>query len=264
MSKRTIFLSAGLGDVVSEIKCDFVDTFERGDIIIGSVGRLNKGYVPSMIDDIIEFAKINPHKMIQLILVGDSENSQRLEDIESRVRMVLNLSVFVLGGLFPLPKSLLNLFDLNIGSAGSARLAAFHGIPTIALDAIDYQPIGILGFETNSSLYREGGPMYSLPETIQKIVDNLEYYKKIENWKIPIRMSNPSDTYDKHMDFLNNSDQTKEYFRFSFKNDKLDQIIRKYLIAIIGVSNYLKLINNTKFKSIYVKVKQWCFQGKKR
>ena len=263
-SDEQYYLRANLGDVVSDVHCDFIDTFTRGDITIGSIGRLNKGYVPVMVDDVVEFAKSNSSKMIQLILVGDTENSLLKAEIQNKVREVSNLSVLVVGSLFPLPKALLDLFDLNIGSAGSARLAAFHGIPTIALDVVDYKPIGILGFETNSTLYREKNYTSSLPEIIQKILGNLEYYNDIQNWKFPIKMNNPSDAYDKHMNFLNSSDQTKDYYNFEYKSLKLNELLKKYLIILIGVSNYTRLTNNTKFMSIYSKAKKWSISLKSR
>ena len=140
-------------DPVQDVQNSIVDSIEKCDYNICYIGRAVKPYVPNIIEGVGEFASKHKEKNLQFVIVGDaSSQKERLEAINSAND---NLTITELGPLHPLPKSLFSKIDVVIAGSGSARCSVEEGTLTIVADPESKQALGLLGYDTNNSVYRD-------------------------------------------------------------------------------------------------------------
>jgi hypothetical protein len=152
-------------------KSAVIDDIKKYDWNIGSIGRLGKDYIPFMVKQIGEFALKYPNKSIQLILVGDDEHRKNvLGKIQKQLETIPNVSLRHVGALFPIPRSLFSKLDVVVASAGCARISATEKVPTIVIDGNDYRAIGLLGYTTKNTLFRD---------SVTNIIDTNEWLEKV-------------------------------------------------------------------------------------
>lgn len=134
----------------------FSKNLDRAEFNIGSIGRLDKPYIPSLISDMRTFANRNPDLQIQVVFFGGASL-----DVEEKIKRELatckNINTVVSGYMWPFPKSALESMDVFASAAGSKRLSYSLGIPTVAMDVLGRGAIGFMGDEVvdDDSLYRD-------------------------------------------------------------------------------------------------------------
>ncbi len=139
-------------DPIQDVYCASVDTLTKADWNICYIGRDAKPYVPNIIKGIEMFAKNHEDKQIQFIIVGKvSTRRKLLNSIKCP-----NVSIIELGDLYPLPRQLYQKVDVVIAGSGSARHSVDEGAIVISTDTKTLQSNGILGYDTQSSIYAEG------------------------------------------------------------------------------------------------------------
>lgn len=128
----------------------------REDFAILSVGRLEKPYVPDMLEEIAEFAvKMDSRgKRVRLFMVGDTHAKELRRRLKEMVAEVFGLRVDWCGFLWPVPRELYRVADIFVGVSGAVEDAVLEGIPSIVLDASDHQVIGLYGETTSNELFR--------------------------------------------------------------------------------------------------------------
>ena len=234
------FLRASCANVVEDVENETVNRIETKDINIGCITRLEKDFVPELINEIIIFANNHKDKNILLVIIGGSINGDLEKIIYHKVKNIENLEVIITGYLFPIPKKIFHLLDIFIGVAGSAKISAREGVPTITLDVIDGKPIGLLGYNTESTLYRDTENQTSLSQLLEDILID----KKFDLRKISIsdnlRLCDFRKEYQSHLRFIEKSEQTKDYYNFDDKLPLKEQI-GKIAFNMLGIKVSAKL-----------------------
>jgi ribosomal protein L10 len=247
------FLKAACTNSVENIENNIINNISKLDINIGSLGRLGKSYVPVMIDEIIKYAKINSNKQIQLILVGDSHDGKVEKEIIRKFQLINNLYVIFIGHIFPIPIKLFDKLDVCIGVAGSAKLCANNNVPTITLDVRSSKPIGILGYDTQNTIYGDQDQVYTLSEKLDDLIANYDYYKEnINNMQVDLLDFRAE--YRNHMKFINESDNRIDYYdlNVSINYINMEEILFKFLIFLFGTENFTKITKS----NILIKIRK--------
>lgn len=232
----TACCSNSVGNVVSPLK----DSIPKGDYVIGSIGRLEKGYVVNIIDSVINFAKMHHEKNFVMCFIGGSDNSEVINQIKKSFSNVGNIKLYITGFLWPIPKDVFECFDVFISGAGSANVSANMDVPTIRMDVINNKPLGIINDvlnETDFTLTNEASIEdyfdYLLLKGNSVCIKNRITIEEQHKWI--------NECFDDHITFLNNSTKNKNYFDTSnlIGNDK--KRILKVFFEFFSLDTYLKL-----------------------
>lgn len=121
--------------VVENINNPIVESIGKYDYTIGSIGRIHKSFVIDMIKEIKKFAEKYKDKQIQVVMIGGSADGIQEKNIEEIMKACSNVHLIITGVLFPIPKAIFKKINVFVSSAGSARVSAREGVPTISIDA---------------------------------------------------------------------------------------------------------------------------------
>ena len=239
-------LPAMCQNVVQDVDIPRNIAFDESDITIGSIGRLEKSFVPYMIGEILKFALEYPDKKILLILIGGTNDEDRLSFIKKEAEKTNNLKLIITGYLLPIPLSIFNKIDLFISSAGSAGVSYRQQVPTISMDAADGKPIGVLGYTTQKTLYRENEEIIELSEWLKKIfIDG--FLNELEFTPMPIS----ENLMEQHTELWDKSSSKKEYYDIENMKPYDKDFIKYLIIAVLGDENFLKLKIRFSYKNKY-------------
>ena len=239
-------LSFDCTNSVEDYECPMVHSIPNGDYVLGSIGRLNKGFVSNIVDAFIEFAKMVPNKTVVCIFIGGG-TPESIKLIKQKTMKQKNIELYITGYIYPIPLRLLKSIDLLISGAGSAYVSAKYGLPTIYIDIHSFDALGYLTNSRDQVIYR---PINS-NSILKYICDFFIYNRKLnivenycDEWK------NIESSFSKHMAFIQASSSVKEYY----SEKKLCKLcmnkkrrIYKMLFTILGVD--LALYLNKKIKS---------------
>lgn len=204
------FLAATCHNVVEDSDDEEYSAIKNADVHIGSIGRLNKPYVLPMTKSIVEYVKKHQKQTYQLVFFGGSAAEKDYEAIKEAVKETENLSVYITGPIFPIPRRMLQKIDLFVSTAGSALTSFNEGLPTIAMDATDYLPIGILGYTTNQIIHREEGkPVPQLSDLIDCILSGNACidYEKEKNCAADYRVE-----FENHIKYIDRCERALSYY----------------------------------------------------
>lgn len=170
---------------IQDIKTPAVDNIVNLDWNICYVGRSSKSYVPNIFRGVGEFSKKHYDKSIQFIVVG---NVTVNGDVLDEIRNIQNLKITELGDLYPIPRSLYGKVDVIIAGSGSARHSADEGVLVITADTEQHNSHGLLGYDTNESIYSENnnsGNMLNLSfeEALERVLVKETWRKQTNIWK---------------------------------------------------------------------------------
>lgn len=242
-------INAWCTNSVGYTESDFVSRFPKADYMIGSIGRLEKSFVPSIIEGVCEFADEYNDKTIGLSLFGGSDK-EVIENIKKVVSSHSNIRLFISGYIWPIPASVFDRIDIFISGAGAAFVSADMGVTTVSMDVIGNMPLGYISDATNYTLVVNKNEKHAVVDylrqaLIQKDVPSIINRKSIEEqWDIIC------DDFDKQMDFIERSKNIKqEYFPVeTIWNHSFRSGIKKILIMIFPLNTTNKL------RSVYSKV----------
>lgn len=237
-------LRARCTNVVEEVNNPIIDSIKKSDIMIGSIGRLEKGYVRVLTMNSIAFANSNPTKRVSLVLVGGTRDVKLEMEIRRIASTCSNLELIITGFMYPIPRKLFSLVDIFVSVAGSAIVSAEEGVLTMTVDVNTGKPIGLLGYDTNSTLYSDTEQTKSIVEMLQEVLIEKEMHEK----KIPIKYEQTipdfRQRYAEHMDFIERSEQEKEYYPVNeIKLVDKRGSIKKLLFRTLGRTGYDKLVS---------------------
>lgn len=222
---------------------------EKESFIIGTVARLEKSYIPHLIEAVIEFALRLPNAKITLIVAGDSETSNiKMHFAKKYLRDEIipgNLKILFPGYLNPLGVDFFNCLNVFVGMGTAAITAISQGCATIVLDPINNLSSGILGIDTNNFAYSESGNQFSILESVEDLFYNTA--KRNEAKKKGIELFKKEYAYEVCMqkldNFISSSQPDKKYWNFSGHN--IETAIIRFLYSnkhstIIGAANKLR------------------------
>ena len=235
-------LAYGSLDAVEYFVSD-VENIERADINIGIVARIDKPFVDVAINDVIDFANKNAKYKINLLILGrqPGRHDGLSELIKNRVKKnASNIKLYIFEMMTPIPKSFYRKLDVVISSSGCASISASVGVPTIAMDSNDYKPIGILGYTTLQSIFREKQCECTTIELLEQIL--FQDFCKGKTCMIKrVFNSESEERYQKQVKFINASEQKKEYFDLSHPHRKFFDL-KCLIIRCFGI----RLLRNLK------------------
>lgn len=212
-----------------------LDRMEKCDYNIGSIGRIDKPYLPKMLEGIASFAKNHPTNSINVILCVGEHTMEQEVGIRGYFESVANISLYIFGPLIPLPASLFKICDVFVSSAGCAGISLGMDIPTITLDVRDYDPIGVLGFTTQNTLYRTDEEKRDLEFWLEDILVN-------RCCKDVILQKNKPDidnVYCNQLSDIIESNQSLSYYNVNAMHLSSRNMMRK-IIMMFGEKTYKK------------------------
>lgn len=215
--------------------------YKKFDHVICSLGRLNKNYIPVVVEGFEKFARGTTDKILYIFIGSQPEDYP--VDIPYKIKETFqgmnNVTLLMPGYVFPIPRSIMKKIDLAIASSGSAAVLADEGVTTITMDGEDGQPIGVLGYDTQERLFRNQPQKYTLCELINEVIFN----NYLSDYKYHIEESLDDEVYmEQHFAFIEKSEKNKEYYDISLlKNNQLKMIFKMLFINNFGVCNYRKL-----------------------
>lgn len=228
-------------NVVDYTPVKLPDEISDAEYSIISVGRLDKPYIKPMLDEILVFVKEYNRVHFNLIVVGDDHKFKMSNYIKGLFAEEHNISLFLLGYVFPVPYDWVKIADVSIASSNSILVTADEGIPTIGIDIGDNLPIGIYGQNTNNLWRRKDEPVRSISQWLDDILIKKMYTKNLQ----PNKRGKDLETHLKaHVDFLESSDQSKEYYDVENMFSIFDNVwfyLKKYLIkCYMAIDAFLK------------------------
>ncbi len=192
---------------IQDIVCKSVDSMERRDWNICYIGRPEKNYVPTIINEVVLFAVNHPDRSIHFAMLGDKDIYKRLF---SQISMIpTNLTVTMLGTLIPIPRKLFQKIDVFIAGGGSARAAAYEKAVVIVPDSDNYLANGLLGYEvTNACHCEEGDVQRPINEALERVLVEKVQEKMAFNYE----QDGVEKCYLQNFEFIKRSSQDKQYY----------------------------------------------------
>ena len=134
----------------------------HADYTIGSIGRLEKGCVPAILDGIGRFVASMPGKKFNVVLIGGCRGRKLERSIRHRFDGVSNVRFVMTGNMYPIPDALVRNIDVFVSTAGAAKATYRRGRPTITVHPLSGEVVGVLGLD----LMPQERSMYSASSTL--------------------------------------------------------------------------------------------------
>jgi len=113
------------------------------DYNIGYIGRLEKDFLPAILNGIKKFALSIPERTILFCCFGGAFEEKTKNNIINFFKEVDNIKLLISGYIFPMPLQALRQMDVFVAGAGSSVAGAKTGVPTVRVDILSYEPIGL-------------------------------------------------------------------------------------------------------------------------
>lgn len=222
---------------VEDIYDERVEKIRKADYNILSIGRLEKAYVPNMIQSIIAFANGLPQSVVNVYIVGSSRQKKVTDHILCLLHETTNIRCFYFGYTFPIPRDIFAKSDVCIASSGSVKVAFGEGVPTIVVDAKDHEAIGVYGHTTKEILFRnENEPPVKVIDLLKKVL----IYKQYAN-EVSIPAKNGIIDYSEHQKIID-----QPYNHAYYPVEKMCNIRDKF-ISLLGSKGLKILVKTYKF-----------------
>lgn len=186
-----------------------VTPYERADYNILSIGRLDKPYIYKAVSEVKRVIGAHVDKVFNLVFIGASKDGKSEKDIQEQFGTLDNVTVFFLGYLFPIPSSLLACMTVSLATSNSVLVSYNAGIPTIAIDAQDYDAIGIYGYNTNNKVFRHGEQRVPVGDYLETILFDKDF--KYSNTPIQTEDTGKEE-FKKQLSFVTGRERKKEYY----------------------------------------------------
>lgn len=246
-NKEEHVLKACCTNSVKNIECKWLDSIPDADYAIGSIGRIEKAFVPVIVEGICEFSRKVPEKKIAVVFFGDASNEEAVTIIKEKIEKNNNIQMFITGYMWPIPEEAIKKMNVFVSGAGSARVSANCGITTIRMDVINNVPIGFVKDAKNYkylSLNKHNATVCDYLDEVLLKGTNPEICNKMS---IDEQMMWINECFDQHMRFIKNSISEKNYYQVEKLCNKSGKFIKFYIKKIIihiwGYDGYIKLKN---------------------
>lgn len=228
-------------NVVSDIPYSCKPFFKESDWAIGSIGRLDKAFIPYALEEVLKFAKKNLNKTINLIFIGDGKEANKL-NILKQVSICPNVRLFITGYLFPIPRNLIKSMDCFFASAGSAYVSANEGVPTICISADTHKAIGIFNYTVDSTLYSESvnDPFSKSLDDYLNMILKEDFCKKNKLQKKIINVFDRNEEYARQINYFFTNSNIEYYDIRKINHNKLSELIILVFCRVFGVALYFK------------------------
>lgn len=163
-------ISAYCNNVIDDCEDHYSNLLdESADYTLGSLGRLDKGCVPGIVDGLCSYVNSYPSKKFNIVMIGDALIKGREKTIRKKLNLCNNVHLVMTGNVYPVPSSFLKNIDVMVSTAGAAVATYLAGVPTITVHPKSGEPIGVIGLDYEigtKSMYDPGCGF-----TIDKCID---------------------------------------------------------------------------------------------
>lgn len=153
---------------------------DKNQCVITTVTRLEKGYVPALIQGCIEYARKNPAKNILLLIIGGTifpkVELKLKEDCHALKMRMPNLKIDFPGYMTTLGADLYSKTDIFIGVGTASINAISQGCVTLIIDFPSNRTSGIFGLDTTNFGYSQNNITFEIEDKIEELLDNSELY----------------------------------------------------------------------------------------
>lgn len=202
------YLPAFCSNVVDDCTNPFVDKIDKKCKSVGSIGRLNKYYVPYLCKELQILARNHSDVEWQFVFIGGSPDTNDKQFVEEEFKDMINVHVLVTGYMFPIPRRLVESIDIFASCAGSVRATYAEKAKTVSIDGDTGLAIGIMGYDTMHTL-RSGKEDHPYPINVALEKALFEDIEIIYDDSKRISM----DVFEKEHDTLmEKADKEKEYY----------------------------------------------------
>jgi len=202
-------------DPIKNVASPALDKITKLDWNICHIGRMEKAYVPYVIEGVAKFAQRHPDKKINFMFVGDHKSRENF--ILETFKGINNVRLIAFGNLVPIPRLLFSKVDVVCAISQSARFAANEGILTIVGSAkfLNRTP-GVLGYDTEEQAHGEG--TFSYVEALENVLVKRLYDNK--KYSLP-KLRPAEEYYENFWTIVNNAAQTKEYYTERISQERI-------------------------------------------
>lgn len=229
---------------VTEYDNEIINSIPDNGKTILCLGRLDKPYVEYLFQCIAKFIKVNHTLIFNVIIIGDAENKNKIDNLLNIFKGIKNISIHYIPNLWPLPAELFRKSSVALGSAGSINICSRQGVPSISIDFNDLEAIGILRVNTQNTTYRnEKDPKESIVYWLKHVLID----KRVSH--LPI-IADPPLNYESHQRLID-MEYKKEYYPVTSSIYFARRPhIRKLLIILDQISLIHKFISKYRSKSL--------------
>lgn len=170
---QPIEISAYCNNVFADCEDSFSAKLNpKAKYTIGSIGRLEKPYVPIFADRLAQYFEKNQDIQYNLIMIGGDGNGKAANHLHQVFDQCPNVNFIITDYIYPIPLSLINNIDLFISTAGSSGATYKLKKPTIKLHPITGIPIGIIGcdFKLREKTMYDAEPSFSIENCVERII----------------------------------------------------------------------------------------------
>lgn len=216
------------------------DRIPSGDYNIGYVGRLEKPFLPAILDAFEAFIRENADKTIALTFFGGAFLKETEDQIAKRFGAFPNVRLFITGYLYPLPVKAMHKISLFVSGAGSSNVACKAGCYSLRINMLSYQPDGIT-ISTNplrTVTNPECRGIVDYMNWVLKDGSNLPPRPKVDfehDWEIV------EQNFDLHMKFLSEAASKLDYYDLRKIRLSWKQKVKRLLRAVFGIRLYNRL-----------------------
>jgi hypothetical protein len=185
----------------------------KADYSLGYLGRLEKPCVPSIIEGMCAFISRYPNKMYNVVMIGGSTKKERVTFIRERFAGFPNVNLVLTGNMYPIPLSFVKKIDVFISTAGSVAATYNVGIPTVRVNPLNGEPVGVAGLDYlpgEKELY-DSSPDMTIEDCIEKAITlkaqisfltnsevyNKEMFEEFERQLSFVNVNKTNDSFDK-------------------------------------------------------------------
>lgn len=175
----------------------------KADYSFGYLGRLEKPCVPSIVDGMCAYISRFPDKSFNVVMIGGSTKKDRVAYIRNKFANFSNVKLVLTGNMYPIPLSFVKKINVFISTAGSAGATYNMGIPTVKVNPVNGDPLGVIGLDYllgEKGMY-DSSSDYKIQDCIEKAllqkakivfsVDMKEYYERMY------------EEFDRQLEFVN-------------------------------------------------------------
>lgn len=215
-----------------------IEGWKTADYTIMALGRLNKAYIPNMLDSVCAFSRKQKHKSVNLIVIGGFMSASITNHLSKIHCLSPNLQVYYIGEMNPIPQNLFKISDVAIAVAGCAHICYRQGLPVITIDANDHKGIGVFKQFTTNTIFREDEPIVEVENLLYEVLVDKKYGKHT----VDSFSSQQQIDYSKH-DSLLEIPLGFEYYNVSSRPESFISLIVKLTIHVIGERRYYSFLN---------------------
>lgn len=235
-------LVASAGTWWEDYDVEAIDSLPDADYNIGLFSRLEKPFVLPTLASLSRFCVLHRELSFNVIVVGGTDDKRIINSILDLYGGINNVNLVMTGPLTPPPLRYVQKCDLCLALAGCANLSDMFGKLTISFDGNDNQPIGVMHFTTNESVFRKTEKIIPLNDWLE---DVFIHHRYPFTYQAPEFKLNNRYYSELHHNFIKQSCHSKVYYDMDMiKGSYADRlngyyaVIKNTIRSIIGVKFY--------------------------